>query len=97
MCSACGNPAAPGHWAEAGALRGGTRLRAQFRRAAVLRDVLRPYSFSAHVDGRIPQIQLTGPGGVRVMVNNLTELWTEVERFQGFPADPLESPAQHPR
>lgn len=89
MCSACGNPVAPGHWTEAGARTGGHRLRALFRRVAVLRAVLKPYGFSVHADGRIPQMQLTGPGGVKVMVNDLTELWAAVERLQGFPVDPL--------
>ncbi len=37
----------------------------------------------------IPQIQLTGPGGIKVMVKDLTELWAAVERIQGFPIDPL--------
>ncbi len=95
MCNACGNPAAPGHWTEAGAQQGGIRLRALFHRISVLQRALKPYGFSAHADGRIPQILLTGPGGVRVMVNNLTELWAEVERIQGFPVDPL-TPATLP-
>nr|WP_298412607.1 hypothetical protein [uncultured Halomonas sp.] len=56
---------------------------------SVLQRALKPYGFSVHADGLIPQIQLIGPGGVRVMVNNMTELWAEVERIQGFPADPL--------
>ena len=33
MCSACGYPAAPGHWTEAGAPTAHDRLRAKFRRA----------------------------------------------------------------
>ena len=89
MCSACGNPAAPGHWAEAGALRGGSRLRALHHRMSVLKRALKPYGFSVYADGVIPQIQLLGPGGTKVMVNDMTELWAEVERIQGFAADPL--------
>ncbi|HEY9039938.1 MAG TPA: hypothetical protein VIN05_13460 [Roseovarius sp.] len=89
MCSACGNPAAPGHWAEAGAQRGGSRLRAVFHRVSILQHVLKPYGFTAHTNGMIPQIQLTGPGGIKVMVKDLTELWAEVERIQGYPIDPL--------
>lgn len=89
MCSGCGNPAAPGHWAEAGAQRGASRLRAVHQRVAILQHVLKPYGFSAYSNGMIPQIQLTGPGGIRVMVNDLTQLWAEVERMQGFPIDPL--------
>ena len=94
MCSACGNPAAPGHWAEAGAQRGGSRLRALFHRVSILQHVLKPYGFTAHANGMIPQIQLTGPGGVRVMVSDLTELWAAVERIQGYPIDPL-APRAH--
>ena len=89
MCNACGNPAAPGHWTEAGAQRGSIRIRAVFHRTSVLKQVLKPYGFSVHADGVIPQIQLIRTGGARVMVNNLTELWAEVERIQGFPIDPL--------
>ena len=89
MCNACGNPAAPGHWTEAGAQTGGIRLRAMFHRVSILKRVLKPYGFSVYADGVIPQIQLICPGGARVMVDNLTELWAEVERRQGFAIDPL--------
>lgn len=91
MCSACGNPATLGHWTEAGAQKGGIRLRAMFNRVSILKRVLKPYGFSVYADGVIPQIQLICPGGARVMVNNLTELWAEVERRQGFPIDPLKT------
>ena len=91
MCNACGNPAAPGHWTETGARRGGVRIRALFQRISILKRVLKPYGFSVHADGIIPQIQLICPGGARVMVKNLTELWVEMERIQGFPIDPLET------
>jgi len=36
MCSACGFPAAPGHWTEAGAATTLERLRGRLRRAQVL-------------------------------------------------------------
>lgn len=89
MCNACGNPAAPGHWTEAGAQKGSVRIRAVFQRIAVLKHVLKPYGFSVHADGIIPQLQLICPGGARLLVNNLTELWEQIERIQGFPIDPL--------
>lgn len=89
MCNACGNPAAPGHWTEAGAQSGGKRIRATHQRMSVLKRVLSPYGFSVYADGIIPQIQLLCPGGARVLVNNLSDLWAEVERIQGFAIDPL--------
>ena len=47
MCSACGFPAAPGHWTEAGANTAPDRLRARFRRAQVLQKVLPAYGLTA--------------------------------------------------
>lgn len=91
MCNACGNPAAPGHWTEAGTQTPGDRLRARFRRAQVLRNVLRPYGLSAHDDGAVDGIALTTLSGATTMVHNLEELWTEAERIAGRPIDPLDS------
>lgn len=89
MCNACGNPAAPGHWTESGAQERGDRLRAVMHRMAVLQRVLKPYGYSVFADGNIPQLQLLCPGGARLMVDNLAELWAAVEKHRGQPIDPL--------
>ena len=47
MCSACGFPAAPGHWTEAGAATAPDRLRARFRRSASVQSVLPAYGLTA--------------------------------------------------
>lgn len=90
MCNACGNPAAPGHWTEAGAATPGDRLRARFLRAAVLNRILRPYGLSAHDDGVVPGIQIGTLSGARSIVHNLSDLWAEAERLTGRPIDPLD-------
>ena len=90
MCNACGNPAAPGHWTDAGAATPGDRLRARFHRAAVLNAILRPYGLSAHDGGVVPGIQLSTLFGAQVIVQNLAEVWTEAERLCGRPIDPLD-------
>lgn len=90
MCSACGYPAAAGHWTEAGADTPHDRLRERFRRAAMLGALLRPFGVSVHDDGQVPGIQVTGPGGGSVIVANLEDLWGEVERLCGRSFDPLE-------
>ena len=90
MCNACGNPAVPGHWTDAGAATPGDRLRARFHRAAVLNAILRPYGLSAHDGGVVPGIQLSTLSGAQVIVQNLAEVWTEAERLCGHPIDPLD-------
>ncbi|WP_449042345.1 hypothetical protein [Paracoccus sp. (in: a-proteobacteria)] len=90
MCNACGNPAAPGHWTEAGAATPGDRLRARFHRADMLRGVLRPYGLTAHDGGAVPGIQLGTLSGAHTIVDNLEELWAEAERLAGRPIDPLD-------
>lgn len=89
MCNACGNPAAPGHWTEAGAPAGSARRRALHRRTEILNRILKPYGYAVYTDGNIPQIQLVRPGGARIMVNDLSDLWATVERFEGQPIDPM--------
>ncbi len=91
MCNACGNPAAPGHWTEAGAATPGDRLRARFHRARVLDEILRPYGLMAHDGGVVPGIQLGNRAGASMIVENLTELWAEAERLNGAPIDPLDA------
>ncbi|MDO8882098.1 MAG: hypothetical protein U0934_00675 [Pseudotabrizicola sp.] len=90
MCNACGNPAAPGHWTDAGTTTPGDRLRARFHRAAVLRNVLRPYGLTAHDDGSVPGIQLSTLSGAVTMVDTLEDLWQEAERLAGRKIDPLD-------
>ena len=90
MCNACGNPAAPGHWTEAGAATPGDRLRARFHRAALLNAVLKPYGLSAHDGGVVPGIQVGTLAGAQTIVHNLEDLWAEAERLAGRPIDPLD-------
>ena len=90
MCNACGNPAAPGHWTEAGAATPGDRLRARFHRARVLDEILRPYGLTAHDGGVVPGIQLGTMAGASSIVHNLSEVWAEAERLHGAPIDPLD-------
>lgn len=90
MCNACGNPAVPGHWTEAGAATPGDRLRARFHRALVLDRILKPYGLSAHDGGVVPGIQLSTLSGAQVIVNTLDDVWAEAERLLGRPIDPLD-------
>lgn len=89
MCNACGFPAAPGHWTEAGAETPRDRLREKFRRVAMLNGLLHPLGVTVHDGGLVPGIQVTGPGGASIIVANLEELWAEVERLTGRVFDPL--------
>ena len=91
MCASCGFPAAPGHWTEAGAATPHDRLRARFRRAAVLNRVLAGSGIGVHDDGQVPGIQVSAPGGGGVIVPDLAALWAEVARLRGRPFDPLEA------
>ncbi len=90
MCNACGNPAVPGHWTEAGANTPADRLRARFRRAQILQAVLPSYGLTAHDGGVVDGIQLSTLSGNSVMVGNLAALWVEAERLAGTPIDPLD-------
>ena len=90
MCNACGNPAVPGHWTDAGATTPGDRLRARFHRAGVLNAILRPYGLSAYDGGTVPGIQLSTLSGAQTIVQNLNDLWVEAERLIGYPIDPLD-------
>ena len=89
MCNACGFPAAPGHWTDAGAESAGDRLRLRFARLAVVNRMLAPYGLKAHDDGATPGLQLFAQGGERVLVGNLEELWREAARLAGVPIDPM--------
>ena len=90
MCNACGNPAAPGHWTEAGADTPGDRLRARFHQAGLLDKVLRTYGLTAHDGGVVPGIQMGNLSGSQTIVRDLGSLWAEAERLLGYPIDPLD-------
>lgn len=90
MCSGCGHPAAPGHWAEAGAATPGDRLRARFHRAAILDRVLRRHGLRVHDGGLVPGLQLATLSGREVILPDLSALWQEVELLLGRPFDPLD-------
>lgn len=89
MCSACGYPAAPGHWTDAGAVTPGDRLRNRFARLVVVNRILAPYHLQAHDDGSIPGLQLSSSSGDHAIVSDLEALWIAAERMAGRPIDPL--------
>ncbi len=89
MCNACGFPAAPGHWTDAGADSAGDRLRLRFSRIAVVNRLLAPYGLSARDDGVTPGLQLFAPGGEWVLVPDLEAVWREAARLAGTPVDPM--------
>jgi len=91
MCSACGYPAAPGHWTEAGASTPHDRLRERFRRVALLNAMLKSQGIRVHDGGLVPGIQIKAPGGGETIVANLEQLWIEVERILDKPFDPLQA------
>ncbi len=89
MCSACGYPAAPGHWTEAGAANMGERLRSRFRRADILKRVLKTYGLNVHDGGLVPGIQISNQFGVETIARDLTEVWATAEHWTGSAIDPL--------
>lgn len=89
MCSACGFPAAPGHWTDAGAATPGDRLRLRFVRLARVNRLLAPYGLAAHDDGATPGLQLVAPDGRRELVPDLEALWAAAARLAGAAVDPL--------
>jgi hypothetical protein len=91
MCANCGYPSAPGHWADAGAVDPGERMRARFRRARVLNAILRPYGLTAHDGGLIPGVQIATLSGSQAIAHDLTEVWVAAERLAGVPVDPLDA------
>ena len=90
MCNACGFPAAPGHWTEAGAATPHDRIRERFRRVQVLQKVLQGTGVTAHDGGTIPGIQVMSLSGAQTIVPDLDALWAEVAKQRGRPFDPLD-------
>lgn len=90
MCSACGFPAAPGHWTDAGADTPHDRLRGRFRRAQVLQRVLPAYGLTAFDGGEVPGIQVANLAGSQTIVSDLEALWRVAETLIGGPVDPLD-------
>lgn len=91
MCNACGFPAAPGHWTEAGAATPHDRLRERFRRVQVLQKVLQGSGVAAHDGGMIPGIQVMSLSGAQTIVPDLEALWPEVAKLRGgSPFDPFD-------
>jgi hypothetical protein len=90
LCANCGFPSAPGHWTEAGAVPGSDRVRARYRRAAVLQGVLPAYGLTVHDDTMVPGLTVSTRTGIVEMVADLSELWRAAERMSGRPVDPLD-------
>ncbi len=90
MCSACGFPASPGHWTDAGAVALSDRLRNRLRRAEVLARLLKPHGLMVRDGGLVPGLQLATLSGRQVLVPTLEALWVEAARMAGAPIDPLD-------
>ena len=88
MCNACGFPARPGHWTDAGLTTPHDRIRARFTRAALLQRVLKPYGLTAHDDG-LTGLRLATLSGASIMVDGLDDLWTKAATLAGRPIDVL--------
>ena len=89
MCNACGFPARAGHWTDAGLQTPHDRLRARFRRAAILARVLRPYGLTAHDDGVSDGITLSTLSGASEIVMRPEDIWPVAERLAGRRIDIL--------
>ncbi len=89
MCANCGFPAAPGHWTEAGVDISSDRLQAKFRRAGLLRSVLRSHGLTAHDDGSTPGITVSTQTGNQEIAEDLSAVWKVAERLSGRAVDPL--------
>lgn len=89
MCANCGFPAAPGHWTEAGSDKSFDRLQARYRRANLLRTVLRSHGLTAHDDATTPGITISTQTGRHEIVHDLSAVWEVAEKLIGRPIDPL--------
>ncbi len=92
MCTACGIPAAPGVWTEAGAASAGDRLRARARQVRHLDRILRRHGLTVAEGGTVPGFQLARLTGEVVLVPDLPAVWAEAARMLGRPVDPLAAP-----
>jgi hypothetical protein len=90
MCNACGYPARPGHWTDAGLATAHDRLRARLNRVQQLPRYLAPLQLSAQDNGMSPGYRLSNRSGMHVMVQTLDELWENAARLAGRPVDPLD-------
>lgn len=87
MCNACGYPARPGHWIDAGLASAPDRKRALHTRAALLSRLLRPLGVRAHASAS--GLVLAHVTGASAVVADPADLWATVERLAGRPFDPL--------
>lgn len=92
MCTACGIPAAPGPWTEAGAASAGDRLRARARQVRHLDRILRAHGLTVAESGTVPGFQIARLTGEVVLVPDLPAIWVQAERMLGHPIDPLAPP-----
>jgi hypothetical protein len=90
MGAACGYPAAPGHWTEASAADVAERLRSRFRRANILKYVLKSFGLNVHDGGLVPGIQISNQFGNQTIVRDLAEVWALAEQWTGRAVDPLD-------
>lgn len=89
MCANCGFPAAPGHWTEAGIDLSYDRLQSRYRRAGLLRSVLRSHGLNAHDDATTPGITISTQTGNHEIAADLSAVWALAEKMSGRPVDPL--------
>jgi hypothetical protein len=87
MCNACGYPARPGPWIDAGLASPADRRRALHARAGVLTRVLRPLGLRAHTTAS--GLVLAHVTGASAVVADTGDLWATVERLAGRAFDPL--------
>lgn len=87
MCNACGFPARPGHWTEAGLASAADRQRALHLRASLLTRALRPLGVRAHAGPA--GLVLAHVAGRSAVVSDPADLWPVVERLAGRAFDPL--------
>ncbi len=93
MCNACGYPARPGHWTDAGFADVPERLRGRFAQAALLRQVLGRYGLSVRFDGMSPGLRVSDRAGRHVLAADLDALWAAAEGLAGRAIDPLDPAA----
>ena len=77
--------------ADAGAADPAQRLRNRFRRAQVLKTVLKAYGLTAHDGGSVPGIQIGTLSGANAMALDLSEVWQVAEQLCGQTVDPLDA------